>query len=97
MSSTAAFRGRHSIALTIALNHSSSLTRLAPWEVRSTYNPWAKANKKSWKIDMSRLKLILAFVGKKRLPETTPLIPWWPLEDSNLQPKDYESSALPLS
>ena len=22
---------------------------------------------------------------------------WWPLEDSNLQPKDYESSALPLS
>ncbi len=21
----------------------------------------------------------------------------WPLEDSNLQPKDYESSALPLS
>jgi Phage integrase family len=25
------------------------------------------------------------------------LILWWPLEDSNLQPKDYESSALPLS
>src|SRR4029453_16308841 len=27
-----------------------------------------------------------------RVPDT-----WWPLEDSNLQPKDYESSALPLS
>ena len=25
------------------------------------------------------------------------LILWWPLEDSNFQPKDYESSALPLS
>jgi hypothetical protein len=40
--------------------------------VENTHKPWAIANKKSWKIDMSRLKPILAFFGKKK--DTTYLL-----------------------
>jgi integrase len=42
--------------------------------VENSYKPWAKANKKSWKIDMSRLKPILAFFGKKKLSEISPFL-----------------------
>ena len=42
--------------------------------VDKVYTPWAKANKKSWKIDMSRLKPILAFFGKKKLSEVSPFL-----------------------
>lgn len=34
---------------------------------RETYLPWAKANKRSWKIDTSRIKPILKLFGNKRL------------------------------
>ena len=41
---------------------------------------------------------ILAVKPKGEERQVTELLNlWWPLEDSNLQPKDYESSALPLS
>src|SRR5262249_14339987 len=33
------------------------------------YLPWAKLNKRSWKIDVCRLKAITAFFGNKRLKE----------------------------
>ena len=42
--------------------------------VEKVYTPWAKANKKSWKIDISRLKPILAFFGKKKLSEVSPFL-----------------------
>jgi len=42
--------------------------------VEKSYIPWAKANKRSWKIDTSRLKPILAFFGKKRLCEISPFL-----------------------
>jgi len=37
--------------------------------VDQVYRPWAKSNKRSWKIDESRLKPIVDFFGKKRLNE----------------------------
>lgn len=40
--------------------------------VEKTYLPWAKANKRSWKIDSYRLKAVLAFFGNKRLCEISP-------------------------
>jgi integrase len=40
--------------------------------VEESYVPWAKANKRSWKIDLSRLKPLLGYFGKKRLGEITP-------------------------
>lgn len=36
--------------------------------------PWAKANKRSWRIDTSRLKPLLDFFGKKRLCEISPFL-----------------------
>lgn len=42
--------------------------------VETRYVPWAKANKRSWKIDMSRIKPILAFFGSKRLGEISPFL-----------------------
>lgn len=42
--------------------------------VENSYKPWARANKKSWKIDMSRLKPILAFFGNKKLSEISPFL-----------------------
>lgn len=42
--------------------------------VERVYRPWAKANKKSWKIDLSRLKPILVFFGKKKLSEVSPFL-----------------------
>jgi hypothetical protein len=42
--------------------------------VEKVYMPWAKANKKSWKIDISRLKPILAFFGKKKMSEVSPFL-----------------------
>jgi hypothetical protein len=43
--------------------------------------------------------LAISSIKYKSEPANSPLalICEWPLEDSNLQPKDYESSALPLS
>ncbi len=37
--------------------------------VEGTFIPWSKENKKSWRSDLSRLKPILAYFGKKRLRE----------------------------
>src|SRR5215217_1944139 len=42
--------------------------------VEARYIPWTKANKRSWKIDMSRLKPILSFFGNKRLGEVNPFL-----------------------
>jgi integrase len=42
--------------------------------VEARYIPWTKANKRSWKIDMSRLKPILSFFGNKRLREVNPFL-----------------------
>lgn len=38
------------------------------------YLPWAKLNKRSWKIDESRLKPIIAFFGNYRLREVSPFL-----------------------
>jgi hypothetical protein len=35
--------------------------------VADHYLPWAKANKRSWKIDRSRLKAILVFFANRRI------------------------------
>lgn len=40
--------------------------------VDNIYIPWAKVNKRSWKMDIYRLKAVLAFFGKKRLCEISP-------------------------
>ena len=40
--------------------------------VDNIYIPWAKTNKRSWKMDVYRLKAVLAFFGKKRLCEISP-------------------------
>ena len=40
--------------------------------VEDHYVPWAKANKRSWKIDLSRLKPILATFGSQRIGDITP-------------------------
>ncbi|MFP5260880.1 MAG: tyrosine-type recombinase/integrase [Blastocatellia bacterium] len=40
--------------------------------VDDIYIPWAKANKRSWKMDIYRLKAVLAFFGKRRLSEISP-------------------------
>ena len=37
-----------------------------------TYLPWAKTNKRSWKMDVYRLKALLAFFGKQRLCDISP-------------------------
>lgn len=42
--------------------------------VEETYLPWAKANKRSWKIDTSRLKPILEFFGKENLGDISPFL-----------------------
>src|SRR6185369_12674899 len=42
--------------------------------VEETYLPWAKANKRSWQIDTSRLKPIREFFGKKRLGDISPFL-----------------------
>jgi integrase len=42
--------------------------------IEKRYVPWAKTNKRSWKIDMSRIKPILGFFGNKRLGEITPFL-----------------------
>ena len=36
------------------------------------YLPWAKANKKSWKIDSYRLRALIAFFGRKQLRSISP-------------------------
>ncbi|MGH9759716.1 MAG: hypothetical protein ACREAC_02620, partial [Blastocatellia bacterium] len=36
------------------------------------YVPWAQANKRSWRIDQSRLKPIVQFFGKRQIGEITP-------------------------
>ena len=41
---------------------------------KSNYLPWAKVNKRSWRIDICRLKAINAFFGKKRLMEISPIL-----------------------
>lgn len=38
---------------------------------KETYLPWAKANKRSWKIDTSRIKPILKLFGNKRLRDVS--------------------------
>ena len=38
------------------------------------YLPWAKLNKRSWKIDVCRLKALKTFFGKKRLKEISPIL-----------------------
>ena len=42
--------------------------------VEKNYVSWTKANKRSWRIDLCRLKPLLAFFGKKRLCEITPFL-----------------------
>ena len=42
--------------------------------VQKFYIPWAKANKRSWRIDLCRLKPLLAYFGKKRLGEISPFL-----------------------
>ena len=42
--------------------------------VEETYLPWAKANKRSWQIDTSRLKPIREFFGKKKLGDISPFL-----------------------
>ena len=42
--------------------------------VEKDYISWTKANKRSWRIDLCRLKPLLAFFGKKRLCEITPFL-----------------------
>jgi integrase len=40
--------------------------------VEESYTPWAKANKRSWRSDVSRLKPILAYFGAKKLSDISP-------------------------
>ena len=40
--------------------------------MQESYIPWTKANKRSWKDDLCRLKPLLACFGKKRLGEISP-------------------------
>ena len=42
--------------------------------VDETYLPWAKANKRSWRIDISRLKPIREFFGKKKMGDISPFL-----------------------
>jgi integrase len=42
--------------------------------VEELYVPWAQANKRSWKIDRSRLKPILAFFGDRRIGDISPFL-----------------------
>lgn len=42
--------------------------------IEKRYVPWAKTNKRSWKIDLSRIKPVLRFFGKKRLREISPFL-----------------------
>jgi hypothetical protein len=42
--------------------------------VEDTYLPWAKANKRSWQIDTSRLKPIREFFGKKKMGDISPFL-----------------------
>jgi integrase len=42
--------------------------------IEKQYVPWAKTNKRSWKVDMSRIKPILRFFGNRRLGEITPFL-----------------------
>jgi integrase len=40
--------------------------------VEETFTPWTKEHKRSWKSDLSRLKPIVAYFGKKRLKDISP-------------------------
>lgn len=40
--------------------------------IEERYVPWAQVNKRSWKIDRSRLKPILAFFGNRRIGDINP-------------------------
>ncbi len=40
--------------------------------IDETFLPWSKANKSSWRDDVSRAKVIVDFMGQKRLNEITP-------------------------
>lgn len=40
--------------------------------VEESYTPWAKANKRSWRTDVSRLKPIVAYFGSKMLSDISP-------------------------
>ncbi|MGH9764927.1 MAG: tyrosine-type recombinase/integrase, partial [Blastocatellia bacterium] len=42
--------------------------------VNTVYRPWARVNKRSWRIDESRLKPILSSFGNKRLSEINPFL-----------------------
>lgn len=42
--------------------------------VEKAFTPWAKASKKSWRNDVSRLKPIVLFFGKYRLKEISPFL-----------------------
>jgi len=42
--------------------------------VQNSYVTWTKANKRSWRIDLCRLKPLIEFFGKKRLGEITPFL-----------------------
>jgi integrase len=42
--------------------------------VNRNYLPWAKLNKRSWKIDTSRLKPIVDFFGHKKLRDISPFL-----------------------
>jgi integrase len=42
--------------------------------VQSSYVPWTKANKRSWRSDLYRLKPLVEVFGKKRLCEITPFL-----------------------
>ena len=42
--------------------------------VEKSYIPWTKGNKRSWRIDICRLKPLVAFFGKKRLCEISPFL-----------------------
>jgi integrase len=42
--------------------------------VKNYYVPWAKLNKRSWKIDESRLKPVLEFFGDRKLRDISPFL-----------------------
>ena len=55
--------------------------------IEQCYVPWAKANKRSFRIDQSRLKPILAFFGKRRIGDITPfLVEQFKIERKNAPP-----------
>jgi len=70
--------------------------------VAERYVPWAQANKRSWKIDRSRLKPILAFFGDRRIGDISPsLIERFKIERKNApivrRTKENETKEKPRS